>query len=191
MIVLGVPVGKNHAIDVRTAAYCFAEAMRPDVLWGYVSSREGGFGRSVMINKLLKNPNATHFYSIDNDVVPPPNTLQKLLDYDLPIVAGIYKQRIGDSETWSFKVDGNPWFQSRNKPLPDKLFEATSIGASTLLIKREVLETLEPPCFKVTYGNGDNYEYDDEYFSRLARKAGYKLMVDPTIECEHYNYMRL
>ena len=31
-------------------------------------------------------------------------------------------------------------------------------------------------------------EGEDEYFSRLAREAGYELMVDPTIICEHYNY---
>ena len=191
MIMIGVPVGKNHMIDVRTAAYCFAEAMRPDTIWGYLSSRECGFGRSVMVNNLLKNPDATHFYTIDSDVVPPPDTLQKLIDHDIPIVAGIYKQRIGNSSRWSFKTDNDYQFTSTDEPLPEKLFEASCIGGSTLLIKREVLENLSSPCFKVVYNSGNNYEHEDEYFSRIAREAGYKIMVDPTIVCEHYNYVRL
>ena len=47
MVVIGVPVDKDFTIDVRTAAYCSAEAMRPGVTWGYVASREAGVGRST------------------------------------------------------------------------------------------------------------------------------------------------
>jgi len=67
------------------------------------------------------------------------------------------------------------------------------LAGSTLLVKREVLEKLPNPPFKIKYkeitDDGRCYdEGEDEYFSRLAREAGYKLMVDPTIICKHYNY---
>lgn len=191
MVVIGVPVDKDFNIDVRTAAYCSAEARRPDVRWGYASSRDAGVGRSTIIHSALKNPNMTHMYSVDSDVVPPDNTLQRLLDYDLPIVTGIYKMK---GNLWSFKVNSD-WC-SRNEPLPEKLFEATCIAGSTVLIKREVLEKLKSPCFNVAYRAIDEKgmcydEGEDEYFSRIAREAGFKLMVDPTIICEHYNYGRL
>lgn len=193
MIVIGVPVDKDYTIDVRTAAYCSAEAKRPDVQWGYASSRDAGVGRSTIIHYALKDPDVTHVYLVDYDVVPPDNTLKKLFDYDLPIVAGIYRMK---DNLWSFKIDNNSNWCSRNDPLPDKLFEVTAIGGSTVLIKREVLERLEPPCFKIVYReideNGRCYdEGEDEYFSRIAREAGYKLMVDPTIICKHYNYREL
>jgi len=188
MIVIGVPVGKNFGIDVRTAAYCSAEAMSPDVKWGYCASKECGVGRSTFAHTALCNPNVTHIYNVDSDVVPPDGTLQKLLEYDLPIVAGIYPMFTKDKKTWSFKMDGCEW-QPRCD-LPKDLTEVTAIGGSTVLIKREVFEKLERPWFRASYriDNGDYIEKEDEYFSRIARAAGYKLMIDPTIICKHYNY---
>jgi len=199
MIVIGIPVDKNHTCDVRTAAYCSAEAMRPGVQWGYVASREAGVGRSTFAYYALKDPKVTHLYFMDSDVVPPENTLKRLYDYDLPIVAGLYPMRVNEEDTWSFKGDserkayGGWW--PRSVPLPDGLTEADAIGGSTLLVKREVFEKLERPWFKIVYKaieNGHAYdEGEDEYFSRIARQAGYKIMVDPAIICKHYNYKEL
>lgn len=194
MIVIGVPVPKDYSIDVRTAAYCSAEAMRPGVKWGYVASRECGVGRSTFAYNALKNPVVTHLYFMDYDVVPPKGTLQKLLNHKLPIVAGIYPMSIG-YRAWSFKTGGNKW-RSKEELLPTGLTKVTAIGGSVLLVAREVLEKLEPPCFKIVYKaideKGKCYdEGEDEYFSRIAQEAGYDLMVDPTIICKHYNYKEL
>ena len=200
MIVIGVPVDKDYTIDVRTAAYCSAESMRPGVKWGYVASREAGVGRSTFAYFALKDPEVTHLYFMDSDVVAPPNTLQKLIKHDLPIVAGIYPMRVNEDDTWSFKGDsklkayGGWW--PRGVPLSDGLMKATAIGGSTLLIKREVFELMERPWFKIVYKAIDNegHAYDegeDEYFSRIAIEAGYDLIVDPTIICKHFNYKEL
>jgi len=199
MIVIGVPVDKDFNIDVRTAAYCSAEAMRPGVRWGYVASREAGVGRSTFVHCALKKPNVTHLYFIDSDVVPPSGTLKKLLDYDLPIVAGIYPMDVNGQKAWSFKNGSNSVYggwRRKGSQLSDDLMTATAVGGSTLLVKREVFEKLERPCFKIVYRaideDGRCYdEGEDEYFSRIAIEAGYDLMVDPTIICEHYNYKGL
>ena len=157
MIVIGVPVDKDHKIDVRTAAYCSAEAMRPGVKWGYVASREAGVGRSTFAYFALKGPDVTDLYFVDSDVVPPNGTLQKLLDYDLPIVAGIYPMNVNGVKTWSFKDNDVPETKAYgdwriwSAPLPDELIEATAVGGSALLIKREVFEKLERPWFKIIY----------------------------------------
>ena len=189
MIVIGVPVPKDHSIDVRTAAYCSAEAMRPGVQWGYCSSKECGVGRSAFANSVLGNPDVTHIFNIDADVVPPPNTLQKLFDYDLPIVAGIYPTVTKGNKTWSFKTDDSAEWQLRDEPLPKGLTEVTAIGGSTVLIKREVFVHLDLPWFMASYNiDGEYSEKEDEHFSRMARDAGYKLMIDPSIVCKHYNY---
>ena len=193
MIVIGVPVPKDYSIDVRTAAYCSAEAMRPGVQWGYVRSREAGVGRSTFAYNVLKDPEVTHLYFMDSDVVPPLGSLQKLLAHDLPIVAGIYPM-MANKLVWSFKT--GDWWKDASESLGDELIKATAIGGSTLLIKREVIEKLENPCFKITYEAvneaGRCYdEGEDEYFSRIAIEAGYDIMVDPTIICDHFNYKSL
>lgn len=202
MIAIGVPVDKDHTIDVRTAAYCSAEAMRPGVQWGYVSSREAGVGRSTFAYYALKGQDVTDLYFIDSDVVPPPCALQKLLDHNLPIVAGIYPMNVNGEPAWSFKTDGPPeskvygGWRRKGYPLPKGLIKATAVGGSALLVKREVFEKFERPWFLITYkaidDNGRCYDYgEDEYFSKKVIEAGYDIMVDPSIICEHYNYGRL
>jgi len=200
MIVIGVPVDKDYRIDVRTAAYCSAEAMRPDVRWGYVASREAGIGRSTFAYYALKDPEVTHLYFMDSDVVPPPGTLQKLVKHDMPIVAGIYPMNVNGKKAWSFKGDSRNatygGWQLHCIPLPDDLMNVTAIGGSTLLVKREVFEKMERPWFKIVYKaiDEEGHAYDegeDEYFSRIAIEAGYDIMIDPTIICTHYNYKEL
>jgi len=200
MIVIGVPVDKDFRIDARTAAYCSAEAMRPGIKWGYVASREAGVGRSTFAYNVIKNPDVTHLYFIDSDVVPPDNTLQKLRDHDLPIVAGIYPMNVNGQRAWSFKDNDDckvygGWRQ-RDVPLPEGLIDANVVGGSTLLVKREVFENLERPWFLIVYKpideNGKCYDYgEDEYFSKIAKEAGYSIKVDPSIICKHYNYKEL
>ncbi len=190
MIVIGVPVPKNFSIDVRTAAYCASEAMRPGVRWGYASSRECSVGRSTFIHYALKDPDVTHIFTIDSDVVPPEGTLEKLLAYDLPIVAGIYPMMTNE-KVWSFKLGDGWWKQAH--PLPDRLTKANAIAGSTILVKREVLEKMGRPWWMTVYKpideDGKCYDlHEDEHFSKRAIEAGYDLMIDPTIICKHYNY---
>jgi len=202
MIVIGVPVDKNYTIDVRTAAYCSAEAMCPGVKWGYVASRDAGVGRSTFAHFALKEPDVTHLYFMDSDVVPPPGTLRKLYEYDLPIVAGIYPMNVNGEKAWSFKADGKAdsktygGWRRQGSLLSGGLMDATAIGGSTLLVKREVFEKLKRPWFLIKYKpideEGRCYDYgEDEYFSKIAIEAGYNLKVDPSIICKHYNYKEI
>jgi len=190
MIVICVPVPRSFSIDVRTAVYCATEAKRPGVQWGYSSSRECSVGRSTLIYYALKNPDVTHIMTLDSDVVPPEGTLQKLLDHDLPIVAGIYPM-ITTEKVWSFKF-GDGWENTQN-PLPTDLTKVKAIGGSTVLVKREVLEKMGRPWWLTVYKPVDDegrcYDlHEDEFFSKRAIEAGYDLMIDPTVICRHYKY---
>ena len=186
MIVIGVPVPKDHSIDIRVAAYCMSE-VREGVKWGYCASKECGVGRSTFAFSALQEQDVAHIFNIDSDVVPPPGTLQKLLGHDLPIVAGIYPTITGGKKTWSFKINGTDWH--KRETLPKGLTEVRAIGGSTVLIKREVFEKLDHPWFRATYDlHGGYSEKEDEYFSRRAREAGYRLYIDPSIVCRHFNY---
>lgn len=188
-IVIGVPIPKDYSIDTRTAWYIFSESA-PNVMFAYASSRDAGVGRSTIVHGALKDHDVTHVYFMDYDVVPPKGTLQKLLNYKLPIVAGIYRMNTNDI-SWSFKT--NDRWQSVEEPLGDEIKKVKCVGGSTLLVEREVLEKLPEPCFKIEYRKIDSMgrcydEGEDEYFSRIAQEAGYDLIVDPTIKCKHYNY---
>ena len=179
-------------IDIRTAGYCAEEAKAPGVEWGYASTRDAGVGRDAIAYFALKDPDVTHLYMMDYDVVPPVGTLQKLLSLDVPIAAGIYPMIMDGSESaWSFKV-GDGWWPT-TKPLPEKPIEVDQIGGSTVLIKREIFETITRPWWKMEYYPIDDLGGylrwgEDEYFSMMVRMADYKIIIDPTLICDHFNY---
>ena len=191
MIVIGVPVPKDYMMDARTASYCSGEADSVEGKWGFIASRDAGVGRSTFAYQVLKDPEVTHLYFMDYDVVPPIRTLLKLYSHGLPIVAGVYPMYT-DKRVWSFKLDDD-WYSGK---LSGELTKVKCLAGSTLLVQREVIEKLPNPCFKIEYGairdDGRCYEEgEDEYFSRIAQEAGYDLMVDTSIVCEHYNYGRI
>jgi hypothetical protein len=194
-IVIGVPVAKDCMVDIRTAGYCAMEAKQPGVEWGYASTRDAGIGRDSIAYFALKDPDVTHVYLVDYDVVPPAGALQRLLSHDVPIAAGIYPMAIEGAESaWSFKTEDYWW--PVTKRLPETPIEANMIGGSTLLIKREVFEKIDRPWWKMEYHPiNDLGGYlrwgEDEYFSMLVRMAGYKITVDLTVICDHFNYKSL
>ena len=192
-IILGSPVGKNHQIDIRSAGYCYLEAQAPNVTWRYSSTRSAGSSRSQIVYEAIKDAEVTHVYTVDSDTIPPTGTLDRLLKYNVPIVAGIYPVYLEQGLCWSFAV-GKEWW-SIDKSLPEGLIEATIICGSTVLIKREVFLKLEFPWFHDVIqfdDSGNDISYgEDVYFSDHAREAGFKLMVDPKIVCDHYNYASL
>ena len=187
-VVIGVPVPMDYMADVRTIAYCSAEATRLGVTWGYVASRDAGVGRSTFAHIALQDPDVTHLYFMDYDVLPPNGALATLLQHDVPIVAGVYRMTTSPP-AWSFKMD-DKWY-GQGSPLPKGPTKVTCVAGSTLLVKREVFEKVPNPPFKIEYRaideDGRCYdEGEDEYFSRVAQEAGYDLMIDPSVVCEHF-----
>jgi hypothetical protein len=192
-VIIGTPVGKDCQIDIRTAGYCHLEAQSPGVEWRYAATRSAGSSRSQIARLALEDLDVTHVFTVDSDTIPPTGTLQRLLSYNLPIVAGIYPLSLEDGIKWSFMVDDEWW--PMDKPLPDGLIEATAIAGSSHLVKREVFESLEWPWYKGVFefdGDGTDRSYgEDMYFSKNARAAGWKLIVDPSVICDHFNYVSL
>jgi len=192
-VVIGMPVSKDCQVDIRTAGYCHLEASCPDVEWRYAATRSAGTGRSQIFFHALKDPDVTHLYSMDSDTVPPTGTLQRLLKYNLPVVAGIYPLNLERGVVWSFTLDGDWW--PIDKPLPSKPFEVDHIAGSTHLVKREVLESIEFPWYRDSFSSNSDGTYknygEDMYFSDRAKEAGWKIVVDPVIVCDHFNYTSL
>jgi hypothetical protein len=76
--------------------------------------------------------------------------------------------------------------------------EVDFAGTGFMLIKREVIETLvkkhgtyngqhgpSPAIFMTPIHNG-GLESEDFHFCRIAREAGYKILMDPSIKLKHW-----
>lgn len=132
----------------------------------------------------------THLLWIDDDMVFRGDAVPRLIAHDLPIVGGLcynrhhpynpvmlYEPPKGcESVGYLFRYE---W------PQPPGLLEVDATGAAFLLTKREVFEKIAE-SLKPGEGPFDQIEWgEDVSFCKRARAAGYKVMVDTSIEVGH------
>lgn len=122
---------------------------------------------------------ADYILFIDGDVVPARNGLTKLLSLNVPICGGVYNTKEENS------VPAVLLFE----PLPEKPqqpIKVDALPAGFLLIKMEVFRKIDRPWFFFEPEMaGKSMVGEDVYFCRKARKYGYDIWLDPTIEIGH------
>lgn len=146
--------------------------------------------RNVLRQKAL-DEGYDYFFSLEQDVIPPPDGLKRLLSYNEKIISGIYTKNysivdeqdreVGRQElplVWVF--DHNKIRQLTMRELnPARLIQAVLTGVGCILIHRSVLEKIEfrwDPAHK---------GFDDTFFCKDAQKHGFKIFADTGLLCEH------
>jgi len=197
---------------VRLARYMIATKMPPgvEVIW-----KE--YGHALAIDKARNNICQTfltqkiktdRLWMVDDDMVWHPDSVKRLYERDLDIVAGLswtnavppvptiwkderevdgtffYTPAAFETLQWMIEHDHN--FTSNDPvvlPMSETdLEDVPATGGCFLMIKRRVLEAIEPPWFE-----GDvNGFGEDFYFCRKARAAGFKVYVDRSVIVTHY-----
>jgi len=141
--------------------------------------------RNSLVKSFLKG-DCTHLFFMDSDMEFPPNTLSRLLEHDKYIVAGFYTRKLPPFASVIFKGDMDDW-TTWNPTTEDRLQKCSAVGTGCMLIKRNVLETMEWPWFsyeKDLQGK-EKYMSEDVVFCINAKKNGFDIWVDPTLMCGH------
>lgn len=127
-----------------------------------------------------------YLFFLDDDVVPPPNTIHQLISLNLDIVSGLYYRR-------AMPIHPVALVESKEGPSPVPLSNLEGIqkvdfvGAGCLLIKRHVLEKMHKPWFEWTLDKeipGRKLSEDFE-FCRRAKMHGFDIHVDTRLKCKH------
>lgn len=113
---------------------------------------------------------------IDSDIVFNPEDVQKLIDRDLDIVAGLYNASDGN---FACQLDETVKEIKKVQPV-----EVVWVGMGFMLMKCGVLENIDAPWFQSTLVDG-MFVTEDVYFCMMARKAGFKVFVDPEVTVRH------
>jgi len=190
-VIIGVPLPNDRSIDLLTCLWTEYQKRKDYTMALYEPTRFASFGRNNVIHKVLTYlPGVTHVFFVDKDVLPPVDAIERLLAHDKDIIVGatpIFRNR----PCWSvMKYDPDEQYDNIFTPikyseLPNKLFRAHHFGATTVLIKRHVLETMKYPWYEDVFAPGALLLGQDLYFTAKAKRMGFELWCDPTIKCQH------
>ncbi|MEK6964306.1 MAG: hypothetical protein AABX70_07815 [Nanoarchaeota archaeon] len=146
-----------------------------------------------VLRKMVLDQKYEWFFSVEMDVVVPQGAIERLLKHKEKIVAGLYYTRQPDEKNQVKMLPVAQCFEKEKKwdklrfPTTEELKSKKPIpvaytGLGCLLIHRSVLEKVEFRYKKTKDGEGG---FDDAWFGFDAWKAGFKVMLDPTLKCEH------
>lgn len=122
---------------------------------------------------------------MDDDHAFPPNFLLRLLEHDQPLVVPVCLQRVHPFRPCVYLDEngGGEGMRSEVVNLHDQpetgLIEIAGGGTAGMLIRREVLEAVEPPWFE--YGTVS----EDLLFCDKAKEKGFKIHCDLALRLGH------
>jgi hypothetical protein len=146
--------------------------------------------RNKGVEKVLEDGYNWLFF-LDDDVVVPHDTIDRLIAHGRDIVSGIYYRR-ADPIVPVMMVEADPKPVWATQFTPGNVVAVDLVGSGCLLIHRRVLERVEKPWFEWLLDRDDIEESqkcsEDFAFSRKAKKAGFEILVDTSIKCQHIGF---
>jgi len=138
----------------------------------------------------------THLMMVDDDTVPPIETLDRFLFHDKDIVAAMTQligpnKKTGKLETTTNAYNLNEDDQYKPVDLAG-LQKVDAVGTGCIMIKRQVLETLRVPPFTTEYNvDGIKYRGEDLNFCYQSNLIGIDTYVDFDLKCKHMKLCNL
>lgn len=137
---------------------------------------------------------ADYIFSLDSDVVCPPDTIYRLLSHKQPIVSGLYFRR-SPPHSVPVAIRNGGWAVDLK---PNALEEVDLIGAGCLLVHRSVFESVPhqrqgKPWFDWRVDLKDVPELgphlsEDFTWNHHVRQHGFKVLVDTSVQCLHLGF---
>jgi GT2 family glycosyltransferase len=137
--------------------------------------------RTVIAVKALENK-SDYLLFIDDDMVFPKNTLDRLIARDKDIIGIPYYSRVLPRKSVVVLEDGT----ELKGEIPDDLFKCQHVGTGVMLIKTDVFKNIIRPWFEFkTSLEGFTLQGEDAFFCEVARKRGYDIWCDSTLSLRH------
>lgn len=160
----------------------------------------GDVARESLVNEFLTDDyfgDEDAILMLDADQRHPEDMLEILRAHDLPMVcAHYYRRETSPVQSLCFELGDGTWpFLPYQHPPSEGLHEIAATGFGCVLIKKKVLKAVQAG---LPYGmspvaiapmpelSGDHANFGPDFrFFHLARKAGYKLYLDASVESLH------
>ncbi len=143
-----------------------------------------------LLRKKVLDEGYDWFFSLEQDVIPPPDVLKRLLAHNKKIVGGVYTKeynlmqndtQIGTRELpLLWMIHNGTFTQMEMEDLrPDRLQQVIACGLGCLLIHRSVLEKVEFRWDPLKKG------FDDSFFCTDVQRLRFGVFADTSVRCEH------
>lgn len=183
---VGIPCGEQARWTEFTR--CLLTLERPErtrvaFLYGaYIQAN-----RNALVEQTLAT-DAQWLLMLDDDHTFDRRLLINLLDRHVDVVGALALARKPPYFVCAFRETNSRTGKSLGVSLQDLRFElqeVAAVGTGAMLIRREVLEAIEPPWFEVAFDERGVNVSEDVTFCEKARKAGYKVWLDATQSLGH------
>jgi hypothetical protein len=160
----------------------------------FVSGMEVGAAYDEAVATILAHPQIKDFkylLTVEEDNLPPPDGLIKLLDSigDYAALGGLYFTKGEGGQPMAYGKPGEmpeyaPWLPPEGEPVP-----VNGIGMGFSLIKLDVFRDMERPYFQTLQrydpNSGVAAASQDLHFCGRIREMGHKVAVAPAVKVGH------
>ena len=167
----------------------FSEAYVPRII--HHKRQPTDYSRNLLVWRFLNETDAEYAIFLDSDTVPPRHVAQ-LVAHGKPVVSGLVWRKYKDfpvpvlmkkNSDGSYNLVGIEDLETE-----DGLLVVDAVGTACLAVRRDVFEKIGYPWFRFTEkmtDNGPAQRGEDIFFSERCREEGFKLYVDPHVQCSH------
>lgn len=144
-------------------------------------------GRNLLRKKVLEEE-YDYFLSLEQDVIPPKDVIERLLRHNKQVIAGVYflvnfkdEHKLRSSIWANYDPKTKLMYRVKNEYIINnpKLMEVSTSGLGCILIHRDILKKIKFRYDKKTEG------FDDVFFAKDLRKNKIKIYADLSIICKH------
>ena len=160
--------------------------------WDALTTTESTYlpeARNRVHNSFLAEEAYSHLFMVDSDVICPPSTIERLLNHNLPIVAGWYHDKHptqpNQPVVYDFLSENDNGFAywNKRKEAGKGLEKVDGVGAGCILMDRKTAMTLGKDPYDMQKGG------EDLVLCRKLMKLNIPLHVDWSIDCSHLGVM--
>jgi len=144
--------------------------------------------RNLLRKKVLEE-GYDFLLSLEQDVIPPKDIIERLLRHNKQVTTGIYflvnpfkeEHKLRSSIWTNYDPKTNLMYRVKNEYIINnpKLIEVSASGLGCILIHKDILKKIKFRYDKKTEG------FDDVFFAKDLRKNKIKIYADLSIVCKH------
>lgn len=178
-------------LDYRAWRHRWKDELEKPPGTSYLESR----GLSLTTNRtklveLALETDATHFFFLDDDVVPPLEVIPALLAANQPIVCGLYmaKKSKDTRGLAAWMRVNNQGYASIDLKQGARYAQVDVTGLGCAMIHRSIFEKLSKPWF---VWEPDGVSEDFFFMEKVASELGIKPLCDMEMRCSHIGVFSL